>query len=152
MRWAEHLFHTQPSLLLNAQEGTARHIWSEWVYVSLAEHARWSANGEPYQRPRAYVSVRFLDVLPVFVQDNQKAAVIARNVCTITNQTEGWCTIRFLGSENTFFLLSVPSSTKNFWLRQYAIVIYCDLVMCFILQILLIIWNHLRLCHCLSLL
>lgn len=54
--------------------------------------------------------------------------------------------IRFLGLEN-------PSPSfrsffhKEFWLHHYAIVIYCDWVMCFILWIFLIIWNHL---HCMT--
>lgn len=51
--------------------------------------------------------------------------------------------IRFLGLEHTFTSFS-SFFHKEFWLHHYVIVIYCDLVMCFILQIFLIIWNHLR--------
>lgn len=142
---AEHLFHTQASLLVKAQDGTARHIWSEWVYISLSEHVSQGVYGK--QRRCIWISMcfwmsRLFLVSPHFLLDNRKADVIVWNVCTITNQTEGWCMIRFLGLENTF--LSFFRSNPELWLRQCVIVIYCDLVMCFILQILLVIWNHLR--------
>lgn len=89
------------------------------------------------------VWLRLFLISPQFLQDSQEEALIVWNVCTITNQTEAWCMIRFLVLENTFTSFS-SFFHKEFWLRQYAIVIYCDLVMCFILQILLIIWNHSR--------